>query len=130
MLREPDPETDCLAQEVIGAGIEVHRHLGPGFLERVYEEALAVELELRRIPFVLKPRFRIQYKGRDVGEGIPDLLIDQRLPVELKAVRELAPIHRATVFSYLKLSGRHLALLLNFNVPKLKDGGIHRFVLS
>ena len=127
--REPDASTDALAHAVIGAAIEVHRHLGPGFLEEVYEEALCLELRLRQIPFERQKLVRIDYKGEYVGEGRLDLLVGDRLVVELKAVRSFAPIDKAKLISYLKAAGRHLALLINFHVPALKDG-IQRVVLS
>jgi len=128
-LHEPDSRTDALAREVIGAAIEVHRHLGPGFLEKVYEEALCVELRLRKIPFERQRPAKVEYKGEYVGEGQLDLLVAERLIVELKAVREVAPIHRAIVVSYLKATEKSLALLINFKVSRLKDG-VQRVVLS
>ncbi len=129
MRREPTQEVDRLAHAVIGAAIEVHRTLGPGFLESVYEEALCVELELRGIPFARQPIVSVIYKGRAIGEGRIDLLVGGILIVELKAVEELAPIHSAQVISYLKMTSRQLGLLINFNVPVLKDG-IKRIILS
>jgi GxxExxY protein len=129
VLHEPDSRTDALAHQVIGAAIEVHRHLGPGFLEKVYEEALCVELRLREIPFERQRPAKVEYKGEYVGEGQLDLLVDERLIVELKAVREVAPIHRAIVVSYLKAMEKSLALLINFKVARLKDG-VQRVVLS
>ena len=128
-LREPDAETDALAHAVIGASIEVHRQLGPGFLEQLYEEALCVELRLRDVPFQRQKLVKAEYKGIYVGEGRLDLLVGQRLVVELKAVKSFAPIHRARVISYLKLTGHQLGLLINFNVPVLKDG-VQRVVLT
>lgn len=127
--REPDASTDALAHAVIGAALEVHRHLGPGFLEEVYEEALCLELRLRQIPFERQKRVRVDYKGDYVGEGRLDLLVGDRLVVELKAVKAFAPIDKAKLLSYLKASGRHLALLINFHVPLLRDG-IQRVVRS
>ena len=128
-MREPDAETDELAHAVIGAAIEVHRHLGPGFLESVYEEALCVELRLRQIAFERQKRVKVEYKGEYVGEGWLDLLVGNRLVVELKAVKAFAPIDHAKVISYLKATGRQLALLVNFHVPVLRDG-IQRIVRS
>jgi GxxExxY protein len=110
------------ASTVIGAAIEVHRHLGPGFLESVYEEAVSVELGLRSIPFVRQSVFGVDYKGHTVGMGRLDLLVAECLPVELKAVDGLAPIHTAQALSYLKSTKHRLALLINFNVSVLKDG--------
>jgi GxxExxY protein len=127
--KEPTQEIDNLAHAVIGAAIEVHRILGPGFLESVYEEALCVELELRGIPFSRQASVTVNYKGHTVGEGRLDLLVDNALIVEAKAVDALAPIHTAQVLSYLKATGHQLGLLINFNVPVLKDG-IKRIVLT
>ena len=127
--REPDEAVDRLAREVIGAAIEVHRVLGPGFLESVYQEALCVEMEMRGIPFMPQPTMAVDYKGRRVGEGRVDLLVGGILVVELKAVDALAPIHHAQVISYLKAARCSLGLLINFNVAVLKDG-IKRVILS
>ena len=126
---EPDADLDRLAHEVIGAAIEVHRVLGPGYLESVYEEALSVELGLRGVPFVRQAPVAVQYKGRSVGEGKLDLLVGGRLVVELKAAESLLPIHSAQVISYLKATGCRLGLLANFNSAVLKDN-IKRVVLS
>lgn len=120
--------TEETASQVIGAAIEVHRQLGPGYLESVYEEALAVELGLRGIPFTRQTVFNVEYKGHSIGEGRMDLLVNDCLVVELKTVDGFAPIHTAQAISYLKATNRHLALLINFNVPVLKDG-IKRVVL-
>ena len=127
--REPEAATDVLAHSVIGAAIEVHRHLGPGFLEDVYEEALCIELRLRQIAFERQKPVKVEYKGEYVGEGRLDLLVGDRLVVELKAVKAVAPIDHAKVISYLKATGRQLALLVNFHVPVLKDG-IQRIIRS
>jgi GxxExxY protein len=126
---EPDTETDRLAQEVIGAAIEVHRTLGPGFLESVYEQAMGIELGLRGISSGRQVPVAVDYKGRSIGESRLDLLVDGRLVVELKAVDQLAPIHTAQVMSYLKATRHQLGLLINFNVVRLKDG-VKRVVLS
>ena len=126
---EPTAELDRLAHEVIGAAIEVHRVLGPGFLEPVYEEALALELGLRHIPFARQVAIGVDYKGHAVGEGRLDYLVGGILIVELKAVEALAPIHAAQVMSYLKAAHQPLGLLINFNVPLLKDG-VRRIILS
>lgn len=126
---EPNNETDNLARRVIGAAIEVHKSLGPGYLESVYEAALCMELELREIAFVNQYPISILYKGRYVGEGRLDLLVENCLVVELKAVDALLPVHSAQVMSYLKATKLQLGLLINFNVPVLKQG-IKRIVLS
>jgi len=123
-----DPRVEEAANKVIGAAIEVHKQLGPGYLKSVYEEALAVELTIRGIPFARQVVFALDYKGHKVGEGRMDFLVDSCLVVELKAVEGLAPIHTAQTISYLKTTKHHLALLINFNVPVLKNG-IKRLVL-
>lgn len=125
---EPSALADSFAREVVHAAVEVHRALGPGYLETVYEEALAVELTTRDVSFVRQVTVSIDYKGHSVGGTRLDLLVGGVLVVELKAVEQLAPIHTAQVLSYLKATNLELALLLNFNVPRLKDGGLRRVV--
>jgi len=129
MIREPDKETDHLTTAVIGSAIEVHRVLGPGYLESVYEQALAIELELRSILYERQKPISVDYKNHLVGDGRLDFLVGGRLIVELKAVDALAPIHAAQVMSYLKTMNLPLGLLINFNVPLLKHG-IKRIILS
>jgi GxxExxY protein len=119
---EPGTELDLLAKTVIGAAIEVHKVIGPGYLESVYEEALCQELNIRGIAFVRQPVFTLTYKGVSVGQGRLDLLVEERLIVELKAVEVLAAIHHAQVISYLRALHLQLGLLINFNVPLLKQG--------
>jgi len=119
---EPNDEMDRLTEAVIGAAIEVHRALGPGLPENVYENALCVELKLRQIPFVCQSVQAVYYKEHKVGEMRLDLLICDKLIVELKAVDALLPIHKAQVIGYLQLTKLQLALLINFNVRALKDG--------
>ncbi|HAX77805.1 MAG TPA: GxxExxY protein [Cyanobacteria bacterium UBA11372] len=127
--REPSQEIDRLAYEVIGAAIEVHRVLGPGFLESVYHKSLKQELEMREIPCEYKKTIPVRYKGYQVGEYELDFVVANVLIVELKAVERLAPIHDAQVMSYLKTTKLPLGLLINFNVPVLKEG-IKRIILS
>jgi GxxExxY protein len=126
---EPNRRLDRLARTVIGAAIEVHRHLGPGYFESVYEEALAVELDLHRVPFERQRPSSVDYKGRTIGEGRLDLLVGNELLVELKAVDALALIHKAQLISYLKATQHQFGLLINFNVPVLRSG-LQRVVLS
>jgi GxxExxY protein len=121
-------ELDRLARNVIGAAIEVHRELGPGLLESVYEQALCFELSLRGIPFAHQVTIPVTYKGQVIGEGRLDVLVGSVLVVELKAVDALAPIHTAQLLTYLKVTGYRLGLLINFNVPILKQG-IKRLVI-
>ena len=126
---EPDPQIDSLASSVIGAALEVHRTLGPGFIESIYEQALCVELSSRRVPFRRQVPISVDYKGTMVGQGQLDLLVDGCLVVELKAVEALAPIHGVQVRSYLKATGCTVGLLINFNVALLRSG-IRRIILT
>lgn len=119
---EPTIEVDRLAHVVIGAAIEVHRCLGPGLQEKTYEEALSLELSLRKISFARQVPLQVTYKNRVVGNARADLVVDQRLLVELKAVETVAPIHLAQLLSYLRIAKLHLGLLLNFNVPEMRQG--------
>ena len=127
-FQELDPRLTQLSGQVIGAAIEVHRVLGSGFLESVYEEALCVELAVRGLSFSRHVKIAVRYKGHEIGDGRLDLLVENALIVELKAVEELSPIHTAQVISYLKTTGHRLALLINFNEPTLKSG-IRRIAL-
>jgi GxxExxY protein len=122
-------ERDPISAEVIGAAIEVHRILGPGLLESAYEECLCHELSLRKIVFERQVALPVVYKGirLDCGYRL-DIVLLGKLVIEIKAVEHLLPIHDAQLLTYLKLSGIRVGLLLNFNVPLLRDG-IRRFVL-
>jgi GxxExxY protein len=117
-----------VTNEIIGAAIEVHKVLGPGLLESAYEECLCHELGLRRIPFTRQQALPVSYKGirLDCGYRL-DLLIANSVVVEIKAVDGLLPIHEAQLLTYLKMGGWQIGLLMNFNVPALKDG-IRRIV--
>ena len=128
-LKEPKTYVDDLARQVIGAAIEVHRILGPGFLESVYEEALAIEFDLRRVAYERQKPMLLQFKGKPVGDSRLDFLVGEKLVVELKAVEAIHPIFPAKVIHYLKMSGLELGLIINFHVVLLKDG-IKRIVLS
>ncbi len=121
-MSEIDAELNRLTHAVIGAAIAVHRALGPGFLEKMYEEALCIELEARRIPYARQVDVVAMYRGKEIGTGTLDLLVGDRLIVELKAVEALAPVHEAQALAYLRMTGKRLALLINFNVPVLRDG--------
>ena len=122
LLSEPAGNIDQLAKTVLAAAVEVHRHLGPGYLESVYEEAMAIEMTLSGIPFERQADVSINYKNNLIGQGRLDFLVDRRLVVELKTVDVLAPIHKAQILSYLKATGHTLGLLINFNVPVLLRG--------
>lgn len=117
-----------LTKEIIAAAIEVHRALGPGLLESTYEACLMSELAERGLRVEHQVPVPVTYKGERLECGYRiDLLIERQVIVELKAVDAIHPIHEAQVLSYLKLSGCHVGLLINFNVTLLKDG-IRRLV--
>ncbi|MBN1874639.1 MAG: GxxExxY protein [Anaerolineae bacterium] len=119
-----------LTYQIIGAAMEVHRVLGPGLLESAYEECLCKELELREFSFVRQHPLPVTYKGLHLDAGYRvDVLVDNRVVLELKAVETLHPIHEAQLLTYLKLGGWQVGLLINFNVEVLKDG-IRRRVLG
>ena len=121
------PEQE-LTRRIIEAAIEVHRTLGPGYLESIYQEALTHEFTLRKIPFEREKPIQVKYKGVIVGEHRLDFLVDGRVIVELKAVSEFHEVFRAQVISYLKSTGLKVGLILNFGKPRLRDG-ITRVVL-
>jgi GxxExxY protein len=122
-------EKDPLTGAVIGAAIEVHRVLAPGLLESVYGKCLCHEFGLRGIPYEWQVDLPIVYKALHLERSLRiDILVADRLILELKSVEAIAPVHEAQLLTYLKLSGRHVGLLLNFNVAVLRDG-IKRMVL-
>ena len=122
----PDNE---LTQTIIGGAIEVHRLLGPGLLESAYEECFCHELHLRKLNFERQRPIPVVYKAVKLESGHRlDLLVEAKVIVELKSVDALGPLHEAIILTYMRLSGHHLGLLINFNVPMLKDG-IRRYIL-
>jgi GxxExxY protein len=122
-------EKDPLTEIVIGAAIEVHRIMGPGLLESIYQRCMEEELKIRRCQCEPLARVPLLYKGIALGDDlVMDLYFPGRLVVELKAVEKLIPVHEAQLISYLKLSQTHVGLLINFNVPVLRDGVKRRVV--
>ena len=119
---EPDPALDELTGAVIGAAIEVHRQLGPGLDEILYESGLCIELRLRNIPFTRQVVVPVLYKGEVIGSKRLDLIVDNRIVVEIKAVESLTALHKAQLHTYLKIMNYKLGLLINFNCTVLKDG--------
>jgi|LGOV01.1.fsa_nt_gb GxxExxY protein len=112
-----------LTGRIIGAAIEVHKALGPGLLESAYEECLCIELGLRKMPNERQKELPVEYKGVKLDCGYRlDIVVANRVIVELKACESLLPIHEAQLLTYLKLSGIKVGLLINFNVPILKEG--------
>ena len=127
--RDTETQRDPLTKRVIGLAIEVHRALGPGLLESAYEECLCFELAQYGIPLRRQVPLAVVYKSVRLDCGYRmDIVIGDRLVVELKTVEKLLPVHDAQLLTYLKLCGLRTGLLLNFNTPVLKDG-IRRLVL-
>lgn len=119
---------DQLSERVIGLAIEVHRGLGPGLLESLYESALCLELETSGLRFERQRLLPVSYKGRMIGDFRADIIVDDALLLELKSVERHDSVFEAQVLSYLKISGLRLGLLINFNTRLLKDG-LKRFIL-
>lgn len=116
-----------LTKEIIGAAIEVHKALGPGLLESAYEACLCREMELREISFERQVHLPLNYKGMDIDCGYRmDLVVADAVVVELKCVEKLMPVHEAQLLSYLRISGKRVGLLFNFNVTYLREGMIRR----
>lgn len=117
-----------LATEIIGAGIEVHRELGPGLLESAYHDCMRHELNIRGLSYESEVPVTINYKGHVVGDAYRlDLLIENKVVLEFKVLEKINPLHKAQLLTYLRLTNRKLGLLMNFNTPVLKDG-IYRVV--
>lgn len=122
-------EFDELSNKVIGLAIEVHRELGPGLLENTYKQCLAYELSQAKINFQMEVELPVKYKNILISCGYRiDLLIENKLILELKSVDKIAPVHEAQLLTYMRLANIKIGLLMNFNEKVLKDG-IKRFVL-
>jgi GxxExxY protein len=120
-------EVNRVTEAIIGAAIEVHKTLGPGLLESAYEQCLCRELELRGITFKRQVLLPVAYKGIELDCGYRlDVLVEDQVVVEIKTVENLLPIHEAQLITYLKLGGWQVGLLINFNVPILKQGIVRR----
>jgi len=120
---EEKERLDRITENIIGAAIDVHRALGPGLLESAYEACLAFELAQRELKVVRQQPLPVVYRQGKLECGYRlDLLVENMVVVEIKAIEQLAPIHQAQLLSYLKLSGCKVGLLINFNVKTLKDG--------
>jgi GxxExxY protein len=122
-------EQDTLTHQIIGCAIEVHKQLGPGLLESIYQEALAVEFQLQGIQFQKELELPVSYKGYPLGSSYRlDFIVSSEIIIELKAVENTLPIHHAQLLTYMKLTNKPKGLLINFNVPVLTKG-IKRFAL-
>ena len=123
-------EENELTKVIIGAAIDVHRQLGPGLLESAYEACLCHELGLKQIPYERQKSLPVIYKGLSLECGYRiDILVDEKVVLEIKSVEGLLPIHEAQMLTYMRLGGWKAGLLINFNVPLLKQG-IRRLVLG
>jgi len=120
-------EINKLTEKIIGCAIEVHRQLGPGLLENTYEAALTVEMGDAGIHFERQVTFPVLYKGRKIGEYRLDLIVENEIIVEIKCVERFDPIFEAQVLTYLRVTGKRVGLLVNFNSRLLRDG-IKRFI--
>ena len=127
MQTEKYPESE-LSQRIISAAMEVHSALGPGLLEKFYEDALVHELNLRGMNFERQKEIILEYKDKEIGLQRIDLVVEDRIIVELKAVNDLHPVYEAQILSYLHAAKLHVGLILNFNTKRLKEG-IKRFVI-
>jgi GxxExxY protein len=125
--RESENPRDLRTSAIIGAAIEVHRHLGPGLLESTYEECLCHELHLRGLEFKRQIQLPVIYKGisLDCGYRI-DVVVQDEVVLELRSVERLLPVHEAQLLTYMKLLGKGVGLLINFNVPQLTQGIVRR----
>lgn len=120
---------NILTRNIIGAAIEVHRHLGPGLLESAYQQCLARELALRDIPYIREWPLPLEYKGLQMKCGYRvDFLVADAVVVEIKSIEAIAPVHQAQLLTYMRIGGWSVGLLINFNVLVLKTG-IRRKVL-
>jgi len=118
-----------LTGQIIGGAIEVHKYWGPGLYEEIYERSLCQELRLRNIEFKSQVDLPLIYKGETVGECLRlDIIVQNKIVIELKSVKELLPVHKAQIMTYMKLTDCKIGLLINFNVAVLKEG-IQRFVI-
>ena len=123
-----EPLSKDLNEKIIASAMEVHSQLGPGLLENVYEEAMAHEFALRKIPFVRQKEIRLNYKGKDIGWHRVDFLVGNEVLIELKSVEVLHGIHEAQMMACLRALEAREGLLINFNVERLQDG-IRRIVI-
>jgi GxxExxY protein len=123
-----DLPENAITERIIKCAIEVHRQLGPGLLENVYEEAMTIECGLDGLHLARQVKIPVQYKGRAIGEYRLDLLIENLVIVEIKSVERYDPVFEAQILTYLKITGKKVGLLINFNSRLVKDG-IRRFIL-
>ena len=127
-VNKPVVQDDPLTRKIIACAIEVHRRLGPGLLEKLYKEAMVIELAMNGLKVEKNVKVPVEYKGRPIGDYFIDLLVDDAVILELKSVERHDPVFEAQILSYMKLTGKKVGLLINFNSRMVKDG-IQRFSL-
>jgi GxxExxY protein len=127
-LKNRPLQDDPLTRRIIACAIEVHKRLGPGLLEKLYKEALVIEMELNGLKVEKNVNVPVEYRGRPIGEYFIDLLVEGTVILELKSVERHDPVFEAQILSYMRLTGKKVGLLINFNSKIVKDG-IKRFVL-
>src|SRR3990172_6189312 len=119
---------DPLTHKIIACAIEVHKRLGPGLLEKLYKEAMVIEMQLGNLKVEKNVKIPVEYRGKPIGDYFVDLLVEDAVILELKSVERHDPVFEAQILSYMKLAGKKVGLLINFNSKMVKDG-IKRFVL-
>ena len=124
-----DMPENAITEQIIKCAIAVHRELGPGLLESVYEEALDIECEIEGLQVARQLKVPVLYRGKQIGEYKPDMLVNDLVIVEIKSVERFDPVFEAQVLTYLKITNKRVGLLINFNSRLVKDG-IKRFILS
>lgn len=126
--RKSPIQDDPLTRRIIACAIEVHKHLGPGLLEKLYKEAMVIEMEINGLKAEKNVKIPVDYKGRFIGEYFIDILVEDTVILELKSVERHDPVFEAQILSYMQLTGKKVGLLIDFNSKMVKDG-IKRFVL-
>ena len=121
-------EQDQLTRKIIGCAIEVHKYLGPGLLESLYEEALCIELKQAELKYERQKEVPVYYKTHLIGKQRIDLIVEDKVIIEIKSVERFDPVFEAQILSYMKMTNKKVGLLINFNTRLLKEG-INRFIL-
>jgi len=126
-VKQQAVQDDPLTRRIIACAIEVHKKLGPGLLEKLYTEAMLIEMELHGLKVEKNVKVSVEYKGKPIGDYFIDLLVEDSVILELKSVERHDPVFEAQILSYMKLTGKKVGLLINFNSKMVKDG-IKRFI--
>jgi len=122
-MDEPSARDDAIARQIVDSAFAIHSTLGPGLVESVYEQCLAYELQTRKLRVKRQLQLPVKYRDLVIEGGLRiDVLVEESVVVEIKAVEKILPVHEAQLLTYLKLAGHRLGLLINFNVPLIKDG--------